>query len=208
MWPSAHRVGATDASSAASELGIRVRGSPGSASSTASRSSCIGMRARMRGRTFTLATRARPGDRSGRRADRRLAAAADPRPSSSGRSCATTNCWRTGSGRVATSRSSRSPRSPRMIVVEPLFDITSVEVVGEYRLRLTFEDGTVGDVDFTRREWGGVFAPLRDSGDFARVRVDPEAARSRGRMALTWLPSRSLRRRGATPSSRPRIGAD
>ena len=62
-----------------------------------------------------------------------------------------------------------------MVVVEPLLDITSVEVVGGYRLRLTFEDGTVGDVDFTTREWGGVFAPLRDPAYFARVRVDPEA---------------------------------
>jgi len=62
-----------------------------------------------------------------------------------------------------------------MIVVKPLFDITSVEVVGEYRLRLTFDDGTVGDVDFTAREWGGVFAPLGDPAYFARVRVVPEA---------------------------------
>jgi len=45
-----------------------------------------------------------------------------------------------------------------MILVEPLFDITSVEVVGEYRLRLRFEDGTIGDVDFTTREWGNVRA--------------------------------------------------
>ena len=62
-----------------------------------------------------------------------------------------------------------------MILVEPLFDIISVEVVGEYRLRLTFEDGTIGDVDFTTREWRGVFAPLSDPAYFARVRVDPEA---------------------------------
>lgn len=53
-------------------------------------------------------------------------------------------------------------------------DITDVEVIGEYRLRLSFADGTVGDVDFTEREWRGVFEPLRDPAYFAQVVVDPE----------------------------------
>ena len=64
--------------------------------------------------------------------------------------------------------------------MEPLVDITGVEVIGDYRLRLTFEDGTVGDVDFSRREWRGVFEPLRDPAYFARVTVDPEAG------TITW----------------------
>ena len=64
--------------------------------------------------------------------------------------------------------------------VEQLFDITAVEVIGDYRLRLTFEDGTVGDVDFTGREWRGVFEPLRDPAFFARVEVDSEAG------TITW----------------------
>jgi hypothetical protein len=59
--------------------------------------------------------------------------------------------------------------------VEQLVDITAVEVVGEYRLRLTFEDGTMGDVDFGGREWRGVFESLREPAYFAQVRVDPEA---------------------------------
>jgi len=50
-----------------------------------------------------------------------------------------------------------------------------VEVISEYRLRLTFPDGTVGDVDFNGREWRGVFEPLNDPVEFARVEVDPEA---------------------------------
>jgi hypothetical protein len=39
--------------------------------------------------------------------------------------------------------------------MEQLFDVTAVEVIGGHRLRLTFEDGTVGDVDFSDRgvEW-------------------------------------------------------
>jgi hypothetical protein len=57
--------------------------------------------------------------------------------------------------------------------VEALHDVTAVEVIGEYRLRLTFDDGTVGDVDFTGREWHGVMVePLRDPAFFAQVFVD------------------------------------
>jgi hypothetical protein len=67
-----------------------------------------------------------------------------------------------------------------MVLVEQLVDITGVEVTGEYRLRLTFADGTVGDVDFAGRAWGGVFEPLRDPDYFARVTVDPEAG------TITW----------------------
>lgn len=66
-------------------------------------------------------------------------------------------------------------RSRSIVRVEQLADITAVEVIGAYRLRLTFEDGTVGDVDFSDRDWRGVFEPLRDPSYFARVAVDPEA---------------------------------
>ncbi len=72
-------------------------------------------------------------------------------------------------------RWSRSNRWPSIAVVEALVDITAVEVIGVYRLRLTFEDGTVGDVDFRAREWRGVFEPLRDPTYFARVDIDSEA---------------------------------
>ena len=53
--------------------------------------------------------------------------------------------------------------------------MSEVEVVGEHRLRLTFDDGTVGEVEFADREWRGVLEPLAISGYFALVRVDPEA---------------------------------
>src|SRR5712691_5001006 len=59
--------------------------------------------------------------------------------------------------------------------MEELVDVTAVEVIGDYRLLLPFQDGTVGDVDFSRREWRGVFEPLRDPSYFARVDVDAEA---------------------------------
>ena len=68
----------------------------------------------------------------------------------------------------------------KMVFMEQLHDVIGVEVSGEYRLRLTFDDGTVGDVDFTGREWRGVFEPLRDLDYFARVAVDAEAG------TVTW----------------------
>jgi hypothetical protein len=53
-----------------------------------------------------------------------------------------------------------------------LVPVTNVEVVGEHQLRLTFKDGTVGDVSFTDREWSGVFEPLRDPERFAQVSIE------------------------------------
>ena len=64
--------------------------------------------------------------------------------------------------------------------MEQLHDVTGVEVSGKHRLRLTFDDGTVGEVDFAGREWRGVFEPLVDPDYFARVTVDPEAG------TITW----------------------
>jgi hypothetical protein len=46
---------------------------------------------------------------------------------------------------------------------------TGVEVVGDHRLRLRFEDGAEGEVDFSGFDWKGVFAPLKDPAYFALV---------------------------------------
>ena len=62
-----------------------------------------------------------------------------------------------------------------MDVMQPLVDVTAVEVIGDHRLRLTFKDGDVGDVSFDDRgDWRGVLAPLTNPLFFAQVRVDPE----------------------------------
>lgn len=53
-----------------------------------------------------------------------------------------------------------------------LVPITRVEVIGEHELRLTFQDGLVGDVAFEDSEWRGVFEPLRDPRRFARVSIE------------------------------------
>lgn len=56
----------------------------------------------------------------------------------------------------------------------PLVDIVEVEVLGGYRLRLSFADGVGGEVSFEGRQWRGVFAPLNDPEYFRRVAIDPE----------------------------------
>ncbi|MDX6390105.1 MAG: hypothetical protein QOJ73_1168 [Streptosporangiaceae bacterium] len=62
-----------------------------------------------------------------------------------------------------------------------LHDVTEVQVLGHYRLRLTFSDGLVGDVDLSHlRSRSGVFESLRDPECFAQVRVDPEIG------TITW----------------------
>jgi hypothetical protein len=63
-----------------------------------------------------------------------------------------------------------------MIPVEYLPAVAGVAVVGDHRLRLLFDDGTVGDVDFSSRTWTGVFEPLSDPAFFGQVRVDEQAA--------------------------------
>jgi hypothetical protein len=68
----------------------------------------------------------------------------------------------------------RSIRCAKITIVGKLIDVTGVEVIGDHKLRLTFEDGLVGDIDFTGRNWRRVFEPLADHAFFAQVRVDPE----------------------------------
>lgn len=58
--------------------------------------------------------------------------------------------------------------------IPPLVHITAVQVIGDHRLCLTFEDGTVGDIRFEDHEWHGVFEPLRDPELFGQVFVDEQ----------------------------------
>jgi Protein of unknown function (DUF2442) len=55
-----------------------------------------------------------------------------------------------------------------------LVHVTTVEVVGDHRLRLTFEDGAEGEVDLSGWEWRGVLEPLADPAYFRRVQLDQE----------------------------------
>ncbi len=55
-------------------------------------------------------------------------------------------------------------------------DVVAVEPKGEYRLRLTFDDGTVGEIDVDALvQFEGVFEKLREPSEFRKVRVDPES---------------------------------
>lgn len=57
------------------------------------------------------------------------------------------------------------------------YEVRAVEHLGGHRLRLTFADGLVGDVDLSDRfagRVGSMFEPLRDVDYFAQVSVDSE----------------------------------
>jgi hypothetical protein len=55
-----------------------------------------------------------------------------------------------------------------------LAHVTEVELVGDHSLRLRFDDGAQGDLDFSNHAWRGIFAPLVDPDYFAKVEVDGE----------------------------------
>jgi Protein of unknown function (DUF2442) len=55
-----------------------------------------------------------------------------------------------------------------------LVHVTAVKVVGDYRLRLAFEDGAEGEIDLSSWRWRGVFEPLEDPEYFGQVSLDEE----------------------------------
>jgi len=56
-----------------------------------------------------------------------------------------------------------------------LKDVVEVRPLGGYRVHLRFEDGVESDIDLGDViEFQGIFAPLRDAQEFARIRVHPE----------------------------------
>ncbi|HEX7070798.1 MAG TPA: DUF2442 domain-containing protein [Rhodothermales bacterium] len=55
-------------------------------------------------------------------------------------------------------------------------EIIGAKHLGGYRVHLTFEDGVEGEIDLASViRFTGVFAPLRDQAEFAKLRVDPES---------------------------------
>lgn len=55
--------------------------------------------------------------------------------------------------------------------------VVEARYVGGYRVYLRFSDGVAGEADLrsTIFRLGGVFTPLRELSEFARVEFDPEA---------------------------------
>ncbi len=58
-----------------------------------------------------------------------------------------------------------------------IYAVTSVEVVGDYKLRLIFDDGKEQTINFQPVLEGELFGPLKDPALFAQVRID-EVART------------------------------
>jgi len=56
-----------------------------------------------------------------------------------------------------------------------IIDVTKAKYLGDYRIRLTFENGVEGELDFLDfLSFKGVFEPLRDLKFFAQVGVNPD----------------------------------
>jgi hypothetical protein len=75
--------------------------------------------------------------------------------------------------------------------------VIGVEPREGYELRLTFSDGSVGDIDLTEQLWGDVFEPLRDPAVFRRVEVDPELG------TVVWSNGADLDPEGLREAVRP-----
>jgi hypothetical protein len=84
--------------------------------------------------------------------------------SANGPNCIELSWRQTGVARGTDSRSNASD----------LIHVTAVDVVGEHRLHLTFEDGAEGELDFATWRWRGVFEPLADVAYFEQVTLDEE----------------------------------
>ena len=59
-----------------------------------------------------------------------------------------------------------------MNVVAGIVHVTAVDVIGDHRLRLAFEDGAEGEVDLSGCAWRGVFEPLASPAFFRQVQLD------------------------------------
>src|SRR6201993_3065260 len=56
----------------------------------------------------------------------------------------------------------------------PIYRVESVEVVGPYTLRISFDDGTEQVINFRAVLAGELYGPLRDVALFNQVRIDEE----------------------------------
>jgi len=56
-----------------------------------------------------------------------------------------------------------------------MYDVTRVQCLDDYRVRLTFDNGENREVDISALvPFDGVFAALKDRAYFTRVRVEPD----------------------------------
>ena len=56
-----------------------------------------------------------------------------------------------------------------------LVDVTGIEVLHDYVVRLRFSDGCTGDIDLRPKLWGPIFEPVASDYEFfLEVRAEPE----------------------------------
>jgi hypothetical protein len=58
----------------------------------------------------------------------------------------------------------------------PLHDVVDFEIVGDFRLRVAFDDGTEEVIDFRPVLFGEMYGLLRDLKVFNQIRLDQEIA--------------------------------
>lgn len=52
--------------------------------------------------------------------------------------------------------------------------IVAADYIGDYRIRLRYEDGVAGEIDLEPDLWGEMFEPLKDKTLFAQFKLYPE----------------------------------
>ncbi|NHZ71828.1 MAG: DUF2442 domain-containing protein [Aquificales bacterium] len=55
-----------------------------------------------------------------------------------------------------------------------LFDVVNFEIVGDYTIRVEFDDGTVQTINFESILMGPLFGPLRDQSRFNQVHLNSD----------------------------------
>jgi hypothetical protein len=56
----------------------------------------------------------------------------------------------------------------------PIYRVTAIDLLDSYRLRISFDDGSVREIDLEPVLAGEIYGPLRDPSVFASVEIDPE----------------------------------
>ncbi len=56
-----------------------------------------------------------------------------------------------------------------------IYSVSEFDIVGPYKLRITFSDNSVQVIDFWPVLHGELYGPLRDLAYFNQVRLDPES---------------------------------
>ena len=60
-------------------------------------------------------------------------------------------------------------------MAHPICRVSAFEIIGSYRLAVSFNDGTKQRIDFRPVLHGPIFGALQDVATFNRVAIDPEA---------------------------------